>query len=67
MCPLCGQNNDCAMERSADAQDCWCTGVSIPPELLAAIPRSLIGINCICHACVTRFHEHGSWEQKSTR
>ena len=54
-CPLCGQANQCAMERqraTGQAQPpCWCTQAQFPAGLLAQVPPSQRGQACICAAC----------------
>lgn len=56
-CPICGENNDCAMERAEKEQVCWCMSISIPQSLLAQVPESMIGVSCICRACALRVRE----------
>lgn len=54
-CPLCGQENRCAMEvarATGEApQPCWCTRVDFSAELLARVPREARRLACICEAC----------------
>ncbi|QCB48007.1 cysteine-rich CWC family protein [Hydrogenophaga sp. PAMC20947] len=58
-CPLCGQDNRCAMERERDtgvAQGpCWCVTESFDPALLAQLPEAARGQACICSACLQTF------------
>ena len=58
-CPLCGQDNRCAMEiERATGQPqgpCWCVDARFPPGLLAQLPPEAEGQACICAACVARF------------
>lgn len=59
-CPLCGQNNDCAVvDDEQSAQDCWCMDLEerIPSELLDKVPPELQGERCICANCIQRFRE----------
>lgn len=56
-CPICGHDNDCASERSENAGECWYARVTIPVELLRKVPEPLVGVSCICAACVARFHD----------
>ncbi len=54
LCPLCGQPNDCAMERAqgkALPEPCWCTTVVFTPELLQRIPEAAQRKACVCRAC----------------
>jgi hypothetical protein len=51
-CPLCGEPNACAPAASGSFDSpCWCTELSIPPELLARLPAESRGTACICRAC----------------
>jgi len=56
LCPLCGQENRCAMEierTTGVKQDaCWCTTARFTQELLAKIPSQAAGKACICAKCV---------------
>lgn len=55
LCPLCGQENRCAMEaaKAAGVQPgpCWCTQVDFSAELLARVPPQAQRRACICEAC----------------
>ncbi len=54
-CPLCGQDNRCAMEverATGQAQPpCWCLGARFTPELLERIPAASRGRACLCARC----------------
>jgi predicted Fe-S protein YdhL (DUF1289 family) len=50
-CPLCGQDNRCAMVRGSSP--CWCAEATIPAEVLAAIPSDLRGVACVCPRCAS--------------
>ena len=50
-CPLCGQDNQCAVAAGRDPETCWCMSTTIDPEQLAAIPSEAQGKVCICSAC----------------
>lgn len=54
-CPLCGNENDCAVLKGEDASTCWCQQVHIAKELLAKIPEDKIG-SCLCQDCVAHFN-----------
>ncbi len=57
ICPLCQQQNKCAVEQGSD---CWCMNTNIPKPLLEQIPAEIKGQTCICLACVKKFEqEHG--------
>jgi hypothetical protein len=57
-CPLCGQPNECAMEReriTGEAQPpCWCTQVDFSAELMSRVPADAKDSACICPACARR-------------
>lgn len=48
-CPLCGDDNLCAME--AGGGSCWCRGVKFTPALLARVPAEARDKVCICRKC----------------
>jgi linoleoyl-CoA desaturase len=54
-CPLCGNDNNCAMARGAKgAMGCWCYGVQIPVELVIKFQDTpLEDRRCICRPCAT--------------
>lgn len=58
-CPLCGQDNRCAMERERQTGvpqgPCWCVTESFDPALLARLPTAARGKACICSACLQHF------------
>ncbi len=57
-CPLCGQPNQCARERTATdtggevSVACWCVSEQFIPELLKQVPEEALGLACICQSCV---------------
>lgn len=51
LCPLCGQQNECAIVAGRPAQACWCMAARIPAEVLAAIPPAARGTACVCPGC----------------
>ncbi len=54
-CPLCGSANECAPAAAGSFEvECWCTRVSIDPQVLAEVPPALRGIACLCRACAVR-------------
>jgi inorganic triphosphatase YgiF len=53
LCPLCGQLNDCEVEKARDGGQCWCATVSFSESLLANVPPERSHKSCICKACVT--------------
>ena len=58
-CPLCQQNNQCAMTRPdcSNPHDCWCMQLDekIPEELLEQLPPEVRGQRCVCQRCVERY------------
>jgi len=50
VCPLCGGHNHCALAEGR-TEACWCVGVTIAPETLAALPEESVGTRCICPRC----------------
>ncbi|MCB1303260.1 MAG: cysteine-rich CWC family protein [Leptospiraceae bacterium] len=38
---------------AAGKNDCWCFAVSIPPELMEAIPDDQKGKACLCRECIS--------------
>lgn len=56
-CPLCGQDNRCAMElerRSGQPQPpCWCTQQDMHPDALARLPPQARNLACLCQRCAT--------------
>jgi len=54
-CPLCGQANQCVMERERASgvkqPPCWCTQASFSAELLARVPQTARHQACICATC----------------
>lgn len=57
-CPLCGQDNRCAMEREKATGEkqppCWCLTETFTPELMARLPKAAEGLACICQGCVRK-------------
>ncbi|MFK8047768.1 MAG: cysteine-rich CWC family protein [Halioglobus sp.] len=50
-CPLCGEQNLCAMSAGQELSDCWCKNVEFNPDTLLAVPAKMQGKVCICKAC----------------
>ena len=54
-CPLCGQANECAMEREratgVPQGPCWCTQADFTAELLARVPEAARDRACLCARC----------------
>ncbi|WP_159884159.1 cysteine-rich CWC family protein [Paenibacillus puerhi] len=59
-CPLCGQDNRCAIEQGEKIDACWCYRASIPQELRQQIPDSLHGKSCVCPVCAERYRQTAS-------
>jgi len=52
-CPLCGQENECAMAKGDSPESCWCMTASMDPKALASIPAEVQGKVCICQRCAS--------------
>jgi hypothetical protein len=52
-CPLCRENNHCAIEAGEEPETCWCMSVAIPPQLLEA--DSTNKEVCICQKCIEKY------------
>ncbi|MEZ5739887.1 MAG: cysteine-rich CWC family protein [Burkholderiaceae bacterium] len=52
-CPLCGQHNQCAMQKKGpdESGPCWCVSTRFTPALLARLPPAALGKACICPRC----------------
>jgi hypothetical protein len=54
-CPLCGQQNLCAMEveRNTGVKQppCWCSQTRFDASVLRKVPEQARGKACICAAC----------------
>jgi hypothetical protein len=54
ICPLCGADNRCAVERGDSIETCWCTSTPIGTQTLEAIPAGLRNRACICAQCAAK-------------
>jgi hypothetical protein len=50
-CPLCGEQNQCAIAAGKRHESCWCMSATMDPKALAAIPVEAHGKVCICPRC----------------
>jgi hypothetical protein len=54
-CPLCGEENRCAMEVARETGEvqppCWCMASDFRNAPLAALPKASRGKACICNRC----------------
>jgi len=50
-CPLCGQDNRCAVAQGLPAPQCWCMQARIDPAALEALAPQERGQRCLCAAC----------------
>ncbi|WP_078379861.1 cysteine-rich CWC family protein [Sutcliffiella halmapala] len=48
-CPVCKEENNCAVAKKEEPTSCWCMKVTIPKELLE---KASIKDHCICEKCV---------------
>lgn len=56
LCPLCGENNACAVQAGLDPRSCWCmTAGGFPPGLLELVPPERRRKACICRTCLERY------------
>ncbi|WP_306416477.1 MULTISPECIES: cysteine-rich CWC family protein [Paenibacillus] len=55
ICPLCGNDNQCAYQAGRPPQECWCMNISVPKALLEKIPSELRRKACVCKRCVQQF------------
>jgi alpha-ribazole phosphatase len=51
-CPLCGEENSCAMAAGKSVSACWCNGARVSREALEQVPASSRGVVCVCPRCV---------------
>ncbi|MEP7217551.1 MAG: cysteine-rich CWC family protein [Bacteroidota bacterium] len=52
ICPICGDENRCAMESSPPSETpCWCATMAFPEELLRLVPEAARDRACICRQC----------------
>ena len=50
-CPLCKQDNQCAVAAGRPPETCWCQGAVIAEAALRALPDEERGVRCICPEC----------------
>ncbi len=51
-CPLCGEENDCAVSRSGSFDTpCWCRNVVISAQALSRVPAAQRHRACLCPRC----------------
>ncbi|MFV0276857.1 MAG: sulfate transporter CysZ [Parahaliea sp.] len=50
-CPLCGDDNHCAVERGTGIGQCWCATAPIGRAALAAVPIHQRRRACLCPSC----------------
>ncbi|MEK8130085.1 cysteine-rich CWC family protein [Paenibacillus filicis] len=60
-CPLCGQDNQCALLQGKQVEACWCWKASIPKGLLERISDPLRGRACVCPSCVQLYRKE-QWQ-----
>lgn len=56
-CPLCQNENHCAISRGSQPKSCWCMNISIPKPLLEN--PLLNKKSCICKKCIDKFNKRG--------
>ncbi|MCL2918549.1 cysteine-rich CWC family protein [Shewanella litorisediminis] len=47
-CPLCQNNNDCAVQNGKSIDTCWCLGAPFPKQLPEVMS------SCLCQRCAER-------------
>ncbi|WP_396135972.1 cysteine-rich CWC family protein [Bacillus sp. NEB1478] len=48
-CPICNEENHCAISRGENPETCWCMNVTFPAEVLET-PE--VKNRCICEKCI---------------
>lgn len=56
-CPICGQDNHCAVVNGKDPISCWCMTTEVPDALLKTVPEESKGQSCICRSCIEKFQQ----------
>jgi hypothetical protein len=52
-CPRCGKPNECApAQRGSFDTPCWCTHVTVNPDVIASLGGRRDA--CLCRACATQ-------------
>ena len=51
-CPICGEQNQCAMAADPEATECWCESAIFPQDLLKRLPVHAVRRVCICQRCI---------------
>lgn len=57
LCPLCGKENNCYIEKGLDPSRCWCITTKLPNELLERVPIEKKGKSCICKDCIIKYEK----------
>ncbi|UGB29377.1 cysteine-rich CWC family protein [Metabacillus sp. B2-18] len=53
-CPLCQNDNQCAISKGQQPKTCWCMTASFPQKLLAT---TSFEDSCICKKCVNDYEK----------
>ncbi|WP_091813993.1 cysteine-rich CWC family protein [Marinobacter mobilis] len=55
LCPLCGEENRCAITAGDDPASCWCQApeIEFTEAMKAAVPSHLRLSACLCPACIS--------------
>jgi len=56
-CPLCGNDNGCAVLAGKPVEACWCGTAGFPREIFELIPPEERRKACICSECLRAFKE----------
>jgi Cysteine-rich CWC len=56
LCVVCGEPNECALEREGGAGDdaCWCVSEVFPRPLVAWLAEEKDQQRCLCRNCLAR-------------
>lgn len=57
LCPLCGEENNCSIEKGLDPATCWCVTIKVPSELLDRVPEENRRKNCVCKECINKYNK----------
>ncbi|WP_442915244.1 cysteine-rich CWC family protein [Marinobacter sp. SS21] len=55
-CPICGQENQCAVTAGKNPASCWCFApdITVGDAVTAAVPTAKKRTACVCADCISR-------------
>ena len=56
-CPICGNDNKCAIAHGEDPYKCWCMNTHFPQKVLDSVPEKYKGKACVCEKCLEKIKE----------